>query len=443
MSLEPYEDTDKAFALEQNQIRGSILLWPPSLPEREGEASDRTLLVPGDYSTIQRAIRAAHDGDTVIVAPGIYQERLDFLGKRITVRSQNPDDVETVESTVIEGEEGHAVVQFQSGETRESTLEGFTIRNGTHGIRIRDSGPTIARNIISDCTDGGINGRRVYSPLITGNIIKNNTAWLGGGIRLALSASPMIIGNEITGNEADELGGGIFTWFSQPTIINNIISNNKADANAGIHTEHYSQAIIRGNSIWRNIAETCGGGIGLDEFANAIIDGNIITENQAHHGGGINMILDCHPQITNNVITNNKGSGIFVNRSYPQVTNNTIAGNIKDASGEFCSIFAMADSKVSVTNTILSNTGIDWYDEYSEIIITHSLVKDGLNVSWPGEGNISQDPLFVGNGDYHLLPTSPCVDTGTDVDVSTDIEGNERPQGQGFDIGAYEYVIQD
>jgi len=83
------------------------------------------------------------------------------------------------------------------------------------------------------------------------------------------------------------------------------------------------------------------------------------------------------------------------------------------------------------------------YDEYSEVIVTHSLIKDGSDFSWPGEGNISQDPLFVGDGDYHLLPSSPYVDAGTNVGISMDIEGNGRPQRQGFDIGAYEYVTQD
>jgi len=59
-----------------------------------------------------------------------------------------------------------------------------------------------------------------------------------------------------------------------------------------------------------------------------------------------------------------------------------------------------------------------------------------------GTGNIAVDPLFVDatNADYHLQETSPCIDSGTDVDAPvTDFEGISRPQGAGFDMGAYEY----
>ena len=59
---------------------------------------------------------------------------------------------------------------------------------------------------------------------------------------------------------------------------------------------------------------------------------------------------------------------------------------------------------------------------------------------WPGEGNILLDPGFEGNEDYHLLPSSPCIDAGVKTYIDVDIDGNKRPQGSGYDIGAYEYV---
>ena len=428
----------------QNQVTGSVILWPSSSPEREGRSSERVLLVPSGYNTIQGAIKAANHGDTIIVALGTYRENLDFLGKRITLRSQNPDDIETVESTILEAKESgykvNATVNFVSGETRETTLAGFTIRNGLGGmgIYIFGSSPTITQNIISDSTGGGIAIFEADSPLITGNTIKNNIAHIGGGILVRFS-SAMVIGNVITGNQADAVGGGFNVWFSSPTIINNTINNNKAiHHGGGLYIEHYSQPIIRGNSISGNTAESLGGGIKMDMSSSPIIDGNIITDNRALAGAGLGMILHSHPQITNNVFARNNVWAIFIETSHPEMTNNTIVDNIDDH-GRSRGIIVLGNSNVFITNTILWDSEIYMSDEYSDIIITYSLVKDG----WPGKGNISQAPLFVSDGDYRLLPTSPGIDAGTNVSVNMDIDGNERPQGQGFDIGAYEYVTQD
>lgn len=63
-----------------------------------------------------------------------------------------------------------------------------------------------------------------------------------------------------------------------------------------------------------------------------------------------------------------------------------------------------------------------------------------------GEGNISEEPLFVkrawgSSGDYHLKINSPAINSGTAKGAPTiDLEGNTRPQGSGYDIGAYEHI---
>jgi len=61
-----------------------------------------------------------------------------------------------------------------------------------------------------------------------------------------------------------------------------------------------------------------------------------------------------------------------------------------------------------------------------------------------GEHSITnEDPLFIDpeNGDFHLDPNSPAIDSGTsDKAPAFDYEGNSRPQGKGYDMGVYEYV---
>jgi hypothetical protein len=91
-------------------------------------------------------------------------------------------------------------------------------------------------------------------------------------------------------------------------------------------------------------------------------------------------------------------------------------------------------SQFNVVNTIFYNKYDISIREPATASITYSVFKG----SWEGEGNISLDPLFAINEDYHLLPSSPCIDAGIDAGIYLDRDRVTRPQGTGFDIGAYE-----
>lgn len=87
----------------------------------------------GAFRKIQEGIDAASDGDTVIVAEGIYVEGIHFGGKNIVLRSTDPFDGDIVANTVIDSNQAGPVVTLSGTETGDCFLSGFTIRKGYGG----------------------------------------------------------------------------------------------------------------------------------------------------------------------------------------------------------------------------------------------------------------------------------------------------------------------
>jgi hypothetical protein len=91
-----------------------------------GMAGAATLHVPSQYPSIQGAMTAAANGDTILVAPGTYVENIDFLGKSVHLLSEQGPEV-----TIIDGNQAGSCVTFADGEDENAIIEGFTLTNGS------------------------------------------------------------------------------------------------------------------------------------------------------------------------------------------------------------------------------------------------------------------------------------------------------------------------
>ncbi|HUU82359.1 MAG TPA: right-handed parallel beta-helix repeat-containing protein, partial [Phycisphaerae bacterium] len=356
------------------------------------------------FSTVQRAIWAATDGDTVEVAQGTYVENINFLGKAITMRSTDPDDPAIVAATILDGNQAGSTVTFNHGEGPDSVLKGFTIRNGSGtdycgaGVHCQGSSPTIEKNVIT-----------------------GNTALAHGGGIYCSGGSPTIRDNRVEGNEARWFGGGIACWNSTATVTGNLIRDNAAH--------------------WY------GGGLLVHGPAAPTVRNNVFSGNTGSEGAGIACLYKGSPLLENNTLTENTaeryGGAVFGGWECSPVVRNTIAWANAAPAGPELAFWDSCQPTVA----------------YSDVQGGQAPVYLGTDcsVTW-GSGNLNLDPLMDASGYCHLkstggrydrgagLPpesagawvldgvTSPCIDSG---DPLSAYASELLPNGSRINMGAW------
>ena len=382
----------------------------------------RVINVPGDQPTIQAAINVATNGDTVLVAPGIYREIINFSGKAITVTSSGGASV-----TIIDGGQQGSVVTFNTGESNSSVLNGFTLQNG---------------NAAGSPPEGGGVACYSTSPIITNNIIQNNTSQYDGG--------------------------GIGSYFGSPIIINNVITNNSVPnglQGGGIGIGGASQAQVIGNVISNNTTTSFGGGIGLWAAGPVLIQNNVISGNTGDsEGGGISIFnAGGNGVIIQNLIEGNSsqdGNGIYWGQAPAILADNTITDGPLSRGSSTISADRF-DGMVGISNNIVVAAGGATYAftcnvedfphnlaSYNDVFSARGTPYGQMCTNQTGmSGNISADPKFVANG-FSLQSSSPAIDAGNNTGTNllpADILNKPRiVNGKGgpsavVDMGAYEF----
>ncbi|HIJ53278.1 MAG TPA: hypothetical protein HPP66_09010 [Planctomycetes bacterium] len=380
--------------------------------------------------------------------------------------------------------EGGGICNFNDS---NMTLSNCTFNeNSAHrggGMCTEDSNLTLA-----DCTFSG-----------------NSADYQDGGGIYCEDSSPTITNCAFTDNNSNEGGGGIYLYRSSPptppppppppkppippplsvgaqsspdvlsdgdllgaTVTNCIFSGNSANWGGGVvnggSNTMLTKCIFRDNWAW----DSGGGmsnGVGITTLTDCIFSGN-----SASNGGGMSnfgssdSLFNC--KFSGNRAGKNGGGIHYIAQCTPTLANCTFALNSAENGNALAcnSMWQNDQSEVEATNCIFWDGGNEiWNNDGSTIIITYSAVSSG----WPGEGNIYANPCFIDagywadpndpdiavepndpsaiwvDGDYHLLPISPCIDAGdpnyTAEPDETDLDGEPRIIGGRIDMGAYEH----
>jgi hypothetical protein len=254
----------------------------------------------GPKRTVQAAINAASDGDTIIVFAGTYVGQIDLDGKGVRLWAPSGPGV-----TFLDGGGVQTVVLANSGEGPDTIIEGFTILNGF------------------SASQGGGMLVALASPTIIGCVFADNAAQQGGGLA-SITGSPTITDTQFVTNHASANGGGAYFRLGLPEIV--------------------------GSSFDGNTAGRMGGGAYFYDGSNGTVDGcaftgNAIVDNGQGWGGGAIGVSGATVDISDSSFTLNNGlvfgGAIGAAEGVPvtTVTNSTFVNNTAFTGGAVATAF--------------------------------------------------------------------------------------------------------
>jgi nitrous oxidase accessory protein len=309
-------------------ILGGALLAPPS-----ALWAQVWRVAPGtELSTVTEALESAAPGDTVVVGPGVYRERLVVSRPVVLLGEEWP---------VIDGEgQGHVIEA-----TAPIEIRGFIVRgSGTSvdlehsGLMVRGGRSQVVGNWFEDVLYG------IYLKEAPGSVVARNRVIgkpfpkgrRGDGIRLWYSAGSRVDGNEVErtrdlvvyfsdsltmrGNRVQGGRYGIHYMYSNHSRLED---NELVDNNVGAFLMYSEGIRLSGNVFARSRGET-GFGMGLKDADEIRADGNVFVDNR------VGVQLDNSPRsrdATNRFVDNaflHNGVGI---RLLPSVRGNGFAEN--------------------------------------------------------------------------------------------------------------------
>ncbi|MCB0645238.1 MAG: right-handed parallel beta-helix repeat-containing protein [Saprospiraceae bacterium] len=363
------------------------------------------------YTILQSALDGSISGDQIWVAQGTYTPSKDPFG------NPTPSDARDLTFylkngvAIYGGFFGNEAVLDQ-----RDPISYETILSGSFGPN------SSVFHVVLSVSDN-------VNTVLDGCIIQRGKANGGGSLVVeSLTASK-------------SFGGGIYALNSSASFRNLRLSNNFGTMGGAICNEN-STIVLRDLEIFNNNS--------LDGGAVANISGNVrfekcLMRNNTSINGGAMCNATSNVTVVNNLFYGNsstdRGGAIFNSNTTLSIINSSIAYNNSSVGGG--GIYSEGNFAIlTALNAIVwGNTGPQpqsiGFGPGTGGTVTYSDIQ-GIS-TFPGTGNINQDPLFVSNTNLMIMVGSPCIDAGNNSGApSEDFDGNLRPQGGTVDMGAFE-----
>ena len=359
-----------------------------ALPLRPALAAS-TLLVPQQFPTIQEAVAAAIDGDTILVKAGVYAEQVTLSGLTdVTLRGQGKVIVDAG------GAGAGLLLNLCSG----CTIERIRVQAADVGILLLTCGHVT----LTKCRVEGSLSDGIRLDGCEGLVIRDCVVSAAGDDGIAVGAgtanptnTSLLLHNTIS----DAVHAGIAIDGSSNTVAGNVVSRSGFADYAIVATTAGSGNIFRGNT-----SVDCGD----DAFS---IHGNacVVTDNRvvSSEGHGIALLDGDGVLVSGNTVVKAGGAGIFCDSDVAGVV---VSGNSVSKASD-AGIALLCDGFLLVDN-VSKGAGDDGYQ----------LVGNGGTVIGNrATGNTEAGFILVGNG--HLLSGNVGKGNGT-VDLEVQGSGN-------------------
>ena len=439
----------------------------------------------GTYTGVESAIVQQFEGPYTYTQVVIITKTLTLQGGYSPSDWYTPDPV--ANPTIIDAQQQGRGISIVGTYTinPQVIVDGFTITGGDYTGLGNPDGVTnqVCQGVGADCGGGLYSDHSSFvlrNSIVTGNVASQDFGQ-GGGIFVWRSTSPVSIENTVvSGNTAGGLygpGGGLFAQrIYQPfTIKSSIFQDNVAGGSgAGAMFQSNIEAsvtITDTDFLGNTAANEKGGGMYIRLAQNGDLlnmDRIRFQNNQAQIEAAALYIDSVGYYSPKAHLTNLLFTGNSLSSANPEDAIVTLRGTHANLEVDLAHITAADNSAatflysetsvyIPVTVTVrLSNTLLSFFtnafaaDEIGggELVIEHTntLYQYVTNLhrtvtgapTFTATGAFSADPRL--NSSYRLISGSPAIDAGVDAGVTTDLDGDERPYGSGFDIGADEWV---